>query len=196
MTSTDTNGTTPADSAIDSAVDWDSLLAGAVLEDVRRPQPKPTWAGPIPDGLRTLAGKANDTGERVVIPLHGENAQNVFDQTRAMVNQIASELPEKDGNLRTANVRPVFEKTADPTVDGKLIAISFTISGKRGRKSKPATETATASGNDSPAASDSTGVTPTATPAAVPNAAPAPTAAAKPAAAKPAAKPAGKPADK
>jgi hypothetical protein len=117
----------------------------------------------------------------------------VFDQTRAMVNQIASELPEKDGNLRTANVRPVFEKTADPTVDGKLIAISFTISGKRGRKSKPATETAAASGNDSPAASDSTGVTPT---AAVPNAAPAPTAVAKPAAAKPAAKPVGKPADK
>src|SRR4051812_45915818 len=99
MTSTDTtpNGATPAD----VAVDWDDLLAGAILEDVRRPQPKPTWDGPIPDGLRKLAAKANDTGERVVIPLRGDNAQAVFDKTRAMVTQIASELPEKDGNART-----------------------------------------------------------------------------------------------
>jgi hypothetical protein len=148
------NGTT--DSSAD--VDWDALLSEATTEDVKRPTVKPTWDGPIPAGLRKLVDQANDqVGKRVVIPLKGENAQNVYDQTRAMVTHIADEYPPKDGSPRTANVRPQHDK------DGKLTAITFTITSKRGRKPKAVadsgvTDSAPATGNDAPAVSESTTV--------------------------------------
>jgi hypothetical protein len=144
------NGTTGSS----ADVDWDALLSEATTEDVKRPTVKPTWDGPIPAGLRKLVDQANDqVGKRVVIPLKGENAQNVYDQTRAMVTHIADEYPPKDGSPRTANVRPQHDK------DGKLTAITFTITSKRGRKPKPAvTDSAPATGNDAPAVSESTTV--------------------------------------